>query len=68
MNHNFCYSTNLMNKKCSLIMLLLTGAEGDSLSSPVSKRFGHSNYFTLFNTETKTFSAFTLLVTDVKNK
>lgn len=39
-------------------MLILIGADGNSPVSPVAKRFGHANYFILFNTETKDFEAF----------
>jgi predicted Fe-Mo cluster-binding NifX family protein len=39
-------------------MLILVGSDGNSLESPVAKRFGHANYFILFNMETKTFEAF----------
>lgn len=39
-------------------MLLLIGSDGNSLNSQVAKRFGHANYFVLFNTETKSFEAF----------
>ncbi len=39
-------------------MLALTGSDGNNLESPVAKRFGHSNYFILFHTNTKTFEAF----------
>jgi predicted Fe-Mo cluster-binding NifX family protein len=39
-------------------MLILIGSAGNNLESPVAKRFGHANYFILFNTETKNFEAF----------
>ena len=39
-------------------MLLLISSDGKNLQSPIAKRFGHANYFILFNTETKTFDAF----------
>jgi predicted Fe-Mo cluster-binding NifX family protein len=38
-------------------MLVLIGSDGDSLESQIAKRFGHANYFILFNTDTKTFEA-----------
>ena len=39
-------------------MLILIGSDGNSLDSPVAKRFGHANYFILFNTVTKDFESF----------
>ncbi len=39
-------------------MLILIGADGNKLDSPVAKRFGHANHFILINTETKDFEAF----------
>lgn len=39
-------------------MLILLGSDGNSLESPIAKRFGHANYFILYNTETKSFEAF----------
>ncbi|NPV10537.1 MAG: NifB/NifX family molybdenum-iron cluster-binding protein [Ignavibacteria bacterium] len=39
-------------------MLILIGAEGKDLNSNVSMRFGHSNYFLIFNTETKSVEAY----------
>ena len=39
-------------------MLILIGSDGNNLESPVAKRFGHANYFILYNTETKNFEAF----------
>jgi predicted Fe-Mo cluster-binding NifX family protein len=39
-------------------MLILIGSDGNKLDSPVAKRFGHANYFILFNTETKNFEAY----------
>jgi predicted Fe-Mo cluster-binding NifX family protein len=39
-------------------MLIVIGSDGNSLDSPVAKRFGHADYFILFNTETKNFEAF----------
>ena len=35
-------------------MLVIIGADEDTLQSPVSKRFGHAPYFILYNTETRT--------------
>ncbi len=39
-------------------MLVLIGSDGNKLDSPIAKRFGHANYFILYNTETKSFDAF----------
>ncbi|MGA9294485.1 MAG: NifB/NifX family molybdenum-iron cluster-binding protein [Ignavibacteriaceae bacterium] len=39
-------------------MLILIGSDGNNLDSPVAKRFGHANYFILFNTEAKNYEAF----------
>jgi predicted Fe-Mo cluster-binding NifX family protein len=39
-------------------MLILIGSDGDSLESAIAKRFGHANYFILYNTEKKSFEAF----------
>jgi len=38
-------------------MLILIGADSDNLTSPVAKRFGHANYYIVYNTETKYFEA-----------
>ncbi|MEJ5351386.1 MAG: NifB/NifX family molybdenum-iron cluster-binding protein [Melioribacteraceae bacterium] len=38
-------------------MLILIGADSNNLSSLVAKRFGHANYYILYNTETKSFDA-----------
>jgi predicted Fe-Mo cluster-binding NifX family protein len=38
-------------------MLLLIGSEGDNLQSRISMRFGHANYFIIYNTQTKDFKA-----------
>ena len=38
-------------------MLILIGSDGNSLDGPIAKRFGHANYFILFNTEKKSFEA-----------
>jgi len=39
-------------------MLVLIGSDGNKLDSPIAKRFGHAEYFIVFNTETKSFEAF----------
>lgn len=39
-------------------MLILISSDGKNLESPVAKRFGHANYFILFNTDTKKYEAF----------
>jgi len=39
-------------------MLVIIGSDGNNLESPIAKRFGHANYFILYNTETKSFEAF----------
>lgn len=39
-------------------MLILIGSDGNKLESPIAKRFGHAEYFILYNTETKSFEAF----------
>jgi predicted Fe-Mo cluster-binding NifX family protein len=39
-------------------MLVLIGSDGNNLESPIAKRFGHANYFILYNTETKSFETF----------
>jgi predicted Fe-Mo cluster-binding NifX family protein len=39
-------------------MLILFSAEGKTLDSDVSKRFGHSKFFLLYNTDTLTFEVF----------
>jgi len=38
-------------------MLILLGSDGRNLESPIAKRFGHANYYIIFNTETETFNA-----------
>ena len=38
-------------------MLILIGSDGNKLESPIAKRFGHADYFILYNTETKSFEA-----------
>ena len=40
-------------------MLLLIGSDGNKLESPIAKRFGHAEYLIQYNTETKSFEAFT---------
>ncbi len=44
--------------KRNVTMLILIGSDGNQLESPVAKRFGHANYYIVFNTETKTYDAF----------
>ena len=39
-------------------MLILIGSDGNKLESPVAKRFGHADYFIIFNTLTNSFEAF----------
>ena len=39
-------------------MLILIGSDGNKLESPIAKRFGHANYFVLYNTDSKSFDAF----------
>ena len=39
-------------------MLILIGSDGNKLESPIAKRFGHADYFIIYNTETKSFEAF----------
>jgi len=39
-------------------MLILLGSDGNNLESSIAKRFGHANYYIMFNTETETFVAF----------
>ena len=39
-------------------MLILLGSDGKNLDSLVAKRFGHANYYIVFNSETETFSAY----------
>lgn len=38
-------------------MLICITSDGKELESTVAKRFGHTNYFLIFNTETKDFEA-----------
>ena len=39
-------------------MLLLLGTDGNNLDSQIAKRFGHANYYLLYNTESKNLEAF----------
>ncbi len=39
-------------------MLILIGSDGNKLESPIAKRFGHADYFIVYNTETKSFEVF----------
>jgi predicted Fe-Mo cluster-binding NifX family protein len=39
-------------------MLILLGSDGNNLESLVAKRFGHANYYILFNSESQSFNAF----------
>jgi predicted Fe-Mo cluster-binding NifX family protein len=39
-------------------MLILIGSDKKSLESPIAKRFGHANYYILFNSESQSFRAF----------
>ncbi len=39
-------------------MLILLGSDGKDLQRSVSKRFGHSNYFIVYDTESSKFEAF----------
>lgn len=38
-------------------MLILLGSDGNNLESPIAKRFGHANYYIIFNSESKDFHA-----------
>ncbi|MGB9663615.1 MAG: NifB/NifX family molybdenum-iron cluster-binding protein [Ignavibacteria bacterium] len=40
-------------------MLILIGSDGKDLNSKVSLRFGHSNYFLIYDTETNLIETFT---------
>jgi predicted Fe-Mo cluster-binding NifX family protein len=40
-------------------MLILIGSDGNKLDSPIAKRFGHAEYLIQYNTDTKSFEAFT---------
>ena len=37
-------------------MLILIGADGNNLESSVAKRFGHADYYILYNSDTKSFA------------
>lgn len=39
-------------------MLMLIGSDGNKLESPVAKRFGHADYFILYNTDSKSFESY----------
>ena len=39
-------------------MLILLGSDGNNLESLIAKRFGHAEYFILYNTNSTTFEAF----------
>ena len=39
-------------------MLILIGSDGNNLESTIAKRFGHANYYILFNSESQSFDAF----------
>ena len=38
-------------------MLILLGSDGNNLESSIAKRFGHANYYILFNSESQSFNA-----------
>jgi predicted Fe-Mo cluster-binding NifX family protein len=38
-------------------MLILIGSDTNNLEGPVAKRFGHANYYILFNSESQSFNA-----------
>lgn len=38
-------------------MLIVIGSDGNTLNSQISKRFGHSNYFILYETNSQTLEA-----------
>lgn len=40
-------------------MLIIVGADGNNLESPIAKRFGHAEYLIQYNTDTKSYEAFT---------
>lgn len=40
-------------------MLIIVGADGNNLESPIAKRFGHAEYLIQYNTENKSFEAYT---------
>jgi len=39
-------------------MLILIGSDGNNFESTIAKRFGHANYYLLYNTETKYLEVF----------
>ena len=39
-------------------MLILIGSNGNNLESTIAKRFGHANYYILFNSESQSFNVF----------
>lgn len=39
-------------------MLVLIGADGNRLESPIAKRFGHANYFIVYDSEKNTFNVY----------
>lgn len=39
-------------------MLIQIGSDGNKLESLIAKRFGHADYFIVYNTDTKSFEAF----------
>lgn len=39
-------------------MLILIGADGKELESPIAKRFGHAEYLIQYNTDSKSFEVF----------
>lgn len=39
-------------------MLIIVGADGNKLESPIAKRFGHAEFLIEYNTDTKSFEAF----------
>ena len=39
-------------------MLILIGSDGNNLESTIAKRFGHANYYILFNSESQSFNVF----------
>lgn len=39
-------------------MLILVGDDGNQLNSQIARRFGHANFFILYDTESNSFEAF----------
>lgn len=37
---------------------IIIGSDRDNLESPIAKRFGHANYYLMYNTETKNLEVF----------